>query len=59
MAKKVNLKEDSIVVVESNFDRTIVVYVRKVALTLHEFTCHEGIEYQKKVIEKCLKQPFL
>jgi hypothetical protein len=45
MAIKVMFKEDSINVVEGNVDQIIIVYVQKVALTLHKFTCHEGIDY--------------
>jgi hypothetical protein len=36
MAKEAKLKEDCIVVVEGNVDRTIVVYAQKVTLTLHK-----------------------
>ncbi len=58
MAKEAKLKEDSIVVVESNANQTIVVYVRKVSLTFHKLTCHEGIDYQKKVIKNATTNLF-
>ncbi len=38
--------------------KKVATIVRKVALTFHKVTCHEGINYQK-VIKKCLKQSFL
>jgi hypothetical protein len=56
--EEVKARENFIVVIEGNAsttDRTIATYVQKVGLTLHKFTCHEGIDYQKKVIKKCLK----
>ncbi len=42
-----------------NIDQIIFTFVWQVGFTLHELTSHERIEYQKKVIGKCLKQPFL
>jgi hypothetical protein len=60
--EKAKAREKNIVVIEGNAsttDQTIATYVQKVALTLHKFTCHEGIDYQQKVIKKCLKQHFL
>jgi 5-hydroxyisourate hydrolase-like protein (transthyretin family) len=40
-------------------DRTIYAFAQQVGFTLHELNYHEGIEYFKKIIKKCLKQPFL
>jgi hypothetical protein len=60
--EEAKVREDFIVVVESNAsttNQTIATYAQKVTLTLHKFTCHEGVDYQKKVIKKCLKQHFL
>jgi hypothetical protein len=49
MAKEAKSKEDSITTIEGNVDRTIVVYVQKVALTLHKFTCHEGLITKRRL----------
>ncbi len=43
----------------STTDQGIPTYVQQFALTLHEIISHEGVEYQKKVLRKCLKQPLL
>jgi hypothetical protein len=57
----VRLKEECSVFVEgaSITDRRIPTYVQQVALTFHEIISHEGVEYQKKVLRKCFKQPLL
>ncbi len=59
--EEAKLKEDFTTVVEGNASTTnqvITAYAQKVALTLHKFTCHEGIDYQKKVIENASNNIF-
>ncbi len=53
------MREEIAIVRESastNTNQLIVVFMQKVAYHLHEFTSSDGIEYQKKVLEECLKQ---
>jgi hypothetical protein len=60
--EKTKVREDFIIVVvegnASTTNQTIATYAQKVTLTLHKFTTHEGIDYQKKVIKNALNNIF-
>jgi hypothetical protein len=46
--EEAKVRENFIVVVEGNAsttNQTIATHAQKVTLTLHKFTCHEGIDY--------------
>ncbi len=58
--EEAKVREDFIIVEgnASSTDRTIATYAQKFALTLYKFTCHEGTDYQKKVIKNALNNIF-